>query len=48
MLFFGNGIFVDPRKVETIANWEQPKNVTEIRNFLGLVGTTDDLWNIFH
>ena len=25
-----NGIFVDPKKVETIVNWEQPKNVTEI------------------
>ena len=27
---FGNGIFVDPRKVEVIVNWEQPKNFTEI------------------
>ena len=26
----GNGIFVDPRKVKTIVNWEQPKNVVEI------------------
>ena len=25
-----NGIFVDPKKVEAIINWEQPKNVTEI------------------
>ena len=25
-----NGIFVDPRKVEVIVNWEQPKNFTEI------------------
>ena len=24
------GIFVDPRKVEAIVGWEQPKNVTEI------------------
>ena len=31
----GNGIFVDPRKVEAIVNWECPKNVTEIRSFLG-------------
>ena len=35
---FGNGNFVDPIKVEAIVNWEQPKNVTEIRSFLGLVG----------
>ena len=33
-----NGIFVDTRKVEAIVNWEQPKNVTEIRSFLGLAG----------
>ena len=32
----GNDIFVDPRKVEAIVNWEQPKNVTKIQNFLGL------------
>ena len=35
---FGNDIFVDPRKVETIVNWQQPKNVTEIRSFLDLIG----------
>ena len=34
----GDGIFVDPRKVEAILNWEQPKNVSEIRSFLGLAG----------
>ena len=27
---FGNGIFVDLKKVEVIVNWEQPKNVTKI------------------
>ena len=26
----GEGIFVDPRKMEAIVGWEQPKNVTEI------------------
>ena len=36
-VIFRNGIFVDPRKVEAIDNWEQPKNITEIRSFLGLV-----------
>ena len=35
---FGNDIFVDPRKVEAIVNWERLKNVTEIRSFLGLAG----------
>ena len=35
---FENGIFVDPKKVEAIVNWERPKNVIEIRNFLGLIG----------
>ena len=40
---FGNDIFVDPIKVEAIVNWEQPRNVTKIRSFLGLAGTTGDL-----
>ena len=34
----GNGIFVDPKKVEAIVNWECPKNVTKIQSFLGLAG----------
>ena len=33
-----NGIFIDPKKVEAIINWERPKNVIEIQSFLGLVG----------
>ena len=33
-----DGIFVDPMKVEAIVNWEQPKNVSKIWSFLGLVG----------
>ena len=32
----GEGIFVDPKKVKAIKNWEAPKNVTEVRSFLGL------------
>ena len=32
----GDGIFVDPRKMEAIVNWEQPKNVSKIQSFLGL------------
>ena len=34
----GDGIFVDPKKIETIVNWEQPKNVSKIQSFLGLAG----------
>ena len=29
---------MDPRKIEAIVNWEQPKNVLEVRSFLGLAG----------
>jgi hypothetical protein len=32
------GVVVDPRKVETVSNWKQPTNVSEIRSFLGLAG----------
>jgi len=33
-----NGIAVDPSKVQAVLLWEQPKNITEIRSFLGLAG----------
>jgi len=32
------GISVDPAKVEAILSWQPPRNVSEIRSFLGLVG----------
>jgi hypothetical protein len=32
------GIAVDPRKVRDVLNWSPPKNVQEIRSFLGLAG----------
>ena len=32
------GIRVDPVKIEAIVNWKPPRNVTEIRSFLGLAG----------
>ena len=32
------GIRVDPRKVEAIIEWKPPRNVTEVRSFLGLAG----------
>ena len=34
----GQGISVDPVKVEAILNWEALKSVTEVRNFLSLAG----------
>ncbi|WVZ51477.1 hypothetical protein U9M48_002622 [Paspalum notatum var. saurae] len=30
------GVSVDPEKIEAISNWKTPRNVTEIRSFLGL------------
>ena len=32
------GIQMDPKKIEVIIEWKPPRNVTEIRGFLGLVG----------
>ncbi|KAA3487382.1 polyprotein [Gossypium australe] len=32
------GIRVNPRKIEAVLDWKQLKNVSEIRNFLGLTG----------
>ena len=32
------GVLVDPQKVATVENWEQPKTVTEVRSFLGFAG----------
>jgi hypothetical protein len=32
------GIVVDPSKVRVVLNWSPPKNVPEIRSFLGLAG----------
>ena len=34
----GEGIAVDPTKVDTMTNWEAPTTVAEIRSFLGLAG----------
>ncbi|KAJ8900073.1 hypothetical protein K2173_024189 [Erythroxylum novogranatense] len=32
------GIRVDPSKIEAIVNWKPPRNVTEVRSFVGLAG----------
>lgn len=32
------GVRVDPKKIKAIMEWRQPKNVSEIRSFLGLAG----------
>ena len=32
------GVAVDPEKVKVMSNWQQPTNVSEIKNFLGLAG----------
>ena len=41
MFFLGHivsakGIRVDPMKIEVVMNWKPPRNVTEVRSFLGL------------
>ncbi|GKA98648.1 putative reverse transcriptase domain-containing protein [Tanacetum coccineum] len=34
----GNGIHVDPSKIEAAKNWKSPRTSTEVRSFLGLAG----------
>ncbi|XP_075515618.1 uncharacterized protein LOC142550272 [Primulina tabacum] len=36
--FKKSGVSVDPKKVEAITEWSKPKNITDIRSFLGLAG----------
>ena len=43
MAFLGHvisaeGVSVDPQKIEAVVNWKPPKNVLEVRSFLGLAG----------
>ncbi|XP_017609255.1 uncharacterized mitochondrial protein AtMg00860-like [Gossypium arboreum] len=35
---FAEGVRFDPRKIEAVFDWKQPKNVSEIHSFLGLAG----------
>ena len=37
-IVYVEGIRVDPSKVEAIVNWKPPRNVIELRSFLGLLG----------
>ena len=37
-VFFAEGIEVDPIKINTIMEWRVPKNIADIRSFMGLVG----------
>ena len=32
------GIYLDPEKIEAIMNWPTPRNVTDVRSFMGLAG----------
>ena len=32
------GVSMDPQKVEVVMNWLGPKNMIEVRSFLGLAG----------
>ncbi|GJT27031.1 reverse transcriptase domain-containing protein [Tanacetum coccineum] len=34
----GDGIHVDPSKIEVVRNWEAPGTLSEVRSFLGLAG----------
>ena len=34
----GNGISVDPSKVQEVMDWKAPTSVHEVRSFLGLAG----------
>jgi hypothetical protein len=33
-----HGIFVDPKNVASVVNWQRPATVIEIHSFLGLTG----------
>ncbi|KAG8496920.1 hypothetical protein CXB51_008147 [Gossypium anomalum] len=40
------GIRVDPRKIEVVLDWKQPKNLFEIRSFLGLQSSLEKLKSV--
>ena len=34
----GEGVKVDPKKIQSILDWPVPKSITSLRGFLGLTG----------
>ncbi|GJX52624.1 hypothetical protein Tco_0280993 [Tanacetum coccineum] len=43
----GDGVHIDPSKIESVNNWEAPRTPSEVRSFLGLAGrfTANSSWN---
>ena len=37
-VILAEGVSVDPQKIEDVVSWKPPKNVSEVRSFLGLAG----------
>jgi len=37
-VFSKEGIAIDPKKIRVVMEWETPKNVDEVRSFMGLAG----------
>eukprot|EP00268_Persea_americana_P054813 TRINITY_DN6322_c0_g1_i1.p1 TRINITY_DN6322_c0_g1~~TRINITY_DN6322_c0_g1_i1.p1 ORF type:complete len:1140 (-),score=111.45 TRINITY_DN6322_c0_g1_i1:645-4064(-) len=37
-IILGEGLSVDPTKIEAVTNWKRPANVSKVRSFLGLAG----------
>ena len=37
-VILAKGVSVDPQKIEAVVNWKPPKNMSEVRSFLGLAG----------
>ena len=37
-IVYAEGIRVDPTKIEAVVSWKPPRNLTDVRSFLGLAG----------
>ncbi|GJT16305.1 putative reverse transcriptase domain-containing protein [Tanacetum coccineum] len=42
----GNGIHVDPSKIEAVKNWKAPRTPTEVHSFLGLARFIENFYKI--